>query len=200
MDSTTLLLFAGTFATILVIPGPNSAIIIGHSLKFGFRRSALIPIGFSAATGIHAILTFSGVAALVQENELVLGVLKWLGIGYLVYLAYKAFSQESNYLETSNENVDNKRTLFFAMFVSLTNPKALFSSLMLYPLFIDQNLPFFTQAISLTFVAMLVSLVVYSMFGLAAGYFRSKLEFAPVTNRLTGGLYIVAAILIFNKI
>ena len=193
MEFTSLTLFAVTFASILLLPGPNSAFVVGQSLRYGAIGSLSASIGFASATGLHAILVFSGIGLIVQKYMIALVLLKWLGVCYLLYLAYRAFTAKVSVIDVHPQDISSLRMYLTAMFVSLTNPKALLASLMLYPLFINQSQPFLLQALLLTFTAMVISFGVYSAYGFAASSLKGRLSGSMFANNLIGGLYLGAA-------
>ena len=136
---------------------------------------------------------FSGIGLIVQQYSIVLIVLKWLGVFYLLYLAYKAFISRASTIEVSPQETPQLKMYLSAMFVSLTNPKALLASLMLYPLFISHQLPFLSQAILLTLTAMAISFGIYTAYSLAASTVKNKLSSSSFSNKLAGSLYLGAA-------
>ena len=192
MDLTSLALFAITFASVLILPGPNSAFVVGQSLKYGVGGSLVAPLGFMSATGLHAVLVFSGVGLIVQEYSLILVILKWLGVFYLLYLAYKAFINRGSKIEVSCKVISKLKMYLSAMFVSLTNPKALLASLMLYPLFISSSQAFLPQATALTLTAMAISFCIYASYGCAAVALKDRLASSGLANKLTGCMYLGA--------
>lgn len=199
MDLTSLLVFVITFASILILPGPNSAFAVGQSLKYGVVGSLVVPLGFMTATGLHAALVFSGIALIVQEYSIILSGLKWLGVLYLLYLAYKSFVCKPSRIEIAEQEIPTLKMYLSALFVSLTNPKALLASFMLYPLFLNTQDAYALQAVILSSAAMAVSFVVYGSYSLAAVALKNRLESSSVANKLIGGLYFGAASVLASK-
>jgi len=193
MDLATLILFILTFGSILVLPGPNSAFAVGQSLKFGVLNSFVVPLGFMSATGLHALLVFSGIGVVVQEYSVVLIILKWLGIIYLLWLAYKSFVSKPSKIEVTPKEIPKLKMYFSAMLVSLTNPKALLASLMVYPLFVTPEYAYVTQAIILSLTAMAISLAVYGSYSVAASTLRNRLSGSKLANKIVGSMYVGAA-------
>ncbi len=193
MDLVSLALFSVTFASVLILPGPNSAFVVGQSLKYGVIGAIAAPLGFMSATGIHAILVFSGIGLIIKQYTIALVLIKWFGVLYLAYLAYKAFMSQTTKIEVSPQKISRLKMFLSAMFVSLTNPKALLASLMLYPLFISQTYSLFPQAATLTIAAMVISFCIYTAYSLAATALKSRLASSSLANKLTGSLYLGAA-------
>ena len=193
MDLTLLALFVVTFASVLILPGPNAAFSVAQSLKYGFSKSIYVPLGFMSATGFHAIIVFSGLGVIVQEYAFLLVVLKWIGVAYLLFLAFKAFTSQPSTVCRSSVVASKFKMYRSALLVSLTNPKAFLASVLIYPLFVSDEGPYLFQAIVLTVFAMAISFTVYSMYGLLSSVFKDKLAGSNLANKIVGGLYVGAA-------
>jgi len=199
MDIISLVLFAVTFTSVLILPGPNSAFVVGQTLRYGVTGSLPVPLGFMSATGLHAVLVFSGVGLIFQKYSVALVVLKWFGVLYLLYLAYKAFFSHSKNISVSPKDTSKTKMFLSALLVSLTNPKALLSSLMLYPMFVSPEQDYWLQAVVLSVAAMAVSLTIYIGYALAASTIKSKLASSVFANKLVGSLYLGAASALASK-
>ena len=199
MDLTLFFLFFLTFTSVLVLPGPNAAFAVAQSLKYGFFSSIAVPLGFMAATGIHAILVFSGLGFVVQKYTEILFALKWLGVAYLLFLAFKAFSNKPSFIKASPRVISKFEMFISAMLVSLTNPKAILASIMIYPVFISSEHPYFSQAIALLLSAMLISFSVYSLYSLVAYRLKDYLSGSKLGNKIVGSIYLGAASALASK-
>jgi len=113
MDASLLILFVLTFVPAVAAPGPNAAFAVAQSLKYGHRKAMLAPIGFAAATAIHVTMIFSGVGILIAKYAEIFILLKWVGVMYLFYMAYKAFSSNSNDIFSSNIEVSPIKIWYF---------------------------------------------------------------------------------------
>ena len=193
MDIVTLGLFVLTFFSILILPGPNAAFAVGQSLHYGVLRSLPVSIGFMAATGLHALIVFSGLGVIFYEYSAALSVLKCLGVIYLLYLAVRAFTSDASEFDPSSKTVSSTQMFSIAMIVSLTNPKALLASLMIYPVFINADHDFVPQALVLSFVAMILSFSIYSFYIVAASKLRNSLTGTRFAKGIIGSLYLAAA-------
>tara|TARA_R110002072_G_scaffold271474_2_gene431470 strand:- start:9637 stop:10236 length:600 start_codon:yes stop_codon:yes gene_type:complete len=199
MELTTLALFILTFGSILILPGPNAAFAVGQSLKFGVISSLVVPLGFMSATGVHALFVFSGVGLIIQEFSIVLTLLKWLGVLYLLWLAYKSFISKPSKIEVQPKDISKLKMYLSAMFVSLTNPKALLASIMVYPLFLSTEYSYSSQAVILSLTAMAISFSVYGSYSLAAITLKNKLAGSKLTNKIVGITYLGSASVLASK-
>jgi homoserine/homoserine lactone efflux protein len=199
MEFTTVFLFMATFASILILPGPNSAFAVGQSLKYGVVGSLVVPLGFMTATALHAALVFSGIGLVIQEYSIILSVLKWLGVLYLLYLACKSFVAKPSRVDITQQAIPMLKMYLSALFVSLTNPKALLASFMVYPLFLNTEESYVMQAVILSSAAMVISFVIYGSYSLAAVTLKNRFKSNKSENKLMGGLYISAASILASK-
>src|SRR4051812_39527700 len=75
--------------TMSFTPGPNNTIATVTAVNFGFRavlpHAAGVPCGF----GTMLLAATAGIAALLLTYPTLTQLLKWLGIGYLLWLAWR---------------------------------------------------------------------------------------------------------------
>jgi threonine/homoserine/homoserine lactone efflux protein len=199
MDTTLLLVFVATFTSILILPGPNVMFAVGQSLKYGFGGSIYVSLGFMVSTGIQAALVFSGLGVLVSKYASALFILKWLGVAYLIYLAYKLFRKSGGATKGEEQEMSKPRMFVTAMLFSLTNPKAVLASVLTYPVFISPVHPYTPQALTLTVCAMAISFSVYGAYSLSASVFKNKAIKSKWGNKIVGSLYLIAAGFLANK-
>jgi hypothetical protein len=120
------LAFALTALVIEITPGPNMTYLAALSLSSGTRT------GFAAVAGIalglltYGVIAAVGLAALIDNSPVLYGLLRWGGVGYLLWLAWESWSSER---ETSPDetdgNIDPPWLAFRrGLITNLLNPKA----------------------------------------------------------------------------
>lgn len=89
MDADQLLALAAFAAVASFTPGPNNAIATVTGARFGFR--AVLPHMLGVPAGFSAMLLAAagGLAALLLAAPMLAGLLKWLGVGYLLWLSWQ---------------------------------------------------------------------------------------------------------------
>lgn len=199
MDWGLLITFATTFASILALPGPNAAFAVGQSLRYGARKSLAVAVGFMLATCVHGILVLSGLGVLIQRYAGALVMLKWCGVAYLVYLAIKTFRTGANTVTVSSQAMTVSKMMISAMAVSLTNPKALLASLLIYPLFITSSGAYSSHAVALMVVAMAISFSIYATYIVGASSLGKHLRGSKWANKIVASLYLGAAGVLASK-
>jgi len=85
-----LLVFVGVAAIVIVIPGPDTAVVTKNVLLHGRRAGVGTSLGVSAGISIWTIAAAVGVASLVRASEVAFTVLKLAGALYLVWLGIQA--------------------------------------------------------------------------------------------------------------
>jgi RhtB (resistance to homoserine/threonine) family protein len=85
-----LLVFIGVAAIVIVIPGPDTAVVTKNVLIHGRRAGLGTSLGVSAGLAIWTVAAAVGVASLVRTSEVAFTVLKLVGAAYLVWLGIQA--------------------------------------------------------------------------------------------------------------
>jgi threonine/homoserine/homoserine lactone efflux protein len=119
-------------------PGPNMAYLATLSLARG-RVSGLVATGGVAfGLAVHAILAALGAGVLIQQFPLVYEVLRWIGVAYLLFLAWEGWQTQA---ETSPGRADLLSTagpLFLRGFLSnVFNPKSIIFFVSVVPRFLE---------------------------------------------------------------
>ena len=186
--------FAAATAVLMLIPGPNVALIVANSLRFGVRAGLLTVAGTSAAMVAQLAVASLGVTAIFGGLSEAFWILRWLGVAYLVWLGIRAWAEPAGDLSTTRAAPPSK-TFGRGFFVSLTNPKTLAFYAAFLPQFLDASAPLGPQMaiLSLTFVA--IAIAVDSGWAILAGRACGLVgRFGRARNRLTGAVLIGAAL------
>jgi homoserine/homoserine lactone efflux protein len=188
------LTFAAAVTLLMLIPGPNVALIIANSVAYGSRFGLLTVAGTSTAMVVQLGLTALGMTEILGTLGLWFAWLRWVGVFYLLYLGITQWRAPAVDLTTTRPEPKSARAIFMrALLVSLTNPKTLLFYGAFFPQFVDTGRPVGLQIaiLSVTFLALAV--VVDGGWALVAGRARGVLASrGRLRNRLSGGLLIGA--------
>jgi threonine/homoserine/homoserine lactone efflux protein len=78
------------FAIVAAIsPGPSNVILTSTGALVGVRRGLPSLFGVAIGMGVMMFLVVFGVGSLVLQSEVVIQILKWLGVGFLLWLSWK---------------------------------------------------------------------------------------------------------------
>lgn len=161
MDISSLLVFAVALALAAGSPGPSLAALVAQVLARGWR--AVLPFLVAMWLGELVWLTMAiiGLAAVAEAFHTAFLAIKWLGVGYLAFLAWKMWTAP---VDTAGERMPEPRSglkMFFSgMSVTLGNPKIMLFYLALLPTLIDLGSVSFADwaSISLTLVFVLAAI------------------------------------------
>ncbi|MBV9516825.1 MAG: LysE family transporter, partial [Hyphomicrobiales bacterium] len=85
------LAFVAATAILILIPGPNVALIVANSVAHGSRFGLLTVAGTSSAVIIQLLLTVAGMTTFLSIMANWFEWLRWIGVAYLVYLGIRAW-------------------------------------------------------------------------------------------------------------
>lgn len=191
------LYFAFIVATLILIaiPGPNVALIIANSIAHGVRYGLLTVVGTSAAGVLQLTLTILGMTTLLTVMAEWFDVLRWAGVAYLLYLAYKAWTAPATDLTQAKPEPKSPRQILLRGFlVSLTNPKTLLFYGAFLPQFVNPKAPALPQFMLLAVTFIVLAVIFDSVWALLAHRFRKVLAMnGTLRNRLTGGFFFFAS-------
>lgn len=191
MDLSLWLLFITTFTLALAIPGPNAAYAIAQTLSNGPRQGLLASAGFAFASGLNIVIVMTGLGLVLSQFMNLLIYLKWIGVCYLLFLAYRTFSANPA-APRAKASIKNSRVFGFAVMVSLSNPKVVLINMMLLPLFLVPDKSIILQGFVITTTGTLLSFLVYSAYALLASKFIAKLK-TKTANKIVATAYTFAA-------
>ncbi|NNN70277.1 LysE family translocator [Vibrio sp. 3-2(1)] len=133
---------AGVHFMALLSPGPDVALVVQNSTRYGRRTGVFIALGLSCGIVIHSLLSLTGISYLVHQQPALFAMVQLAGGGYLFYLGLGALKsiyttwRSPQAVGVNNERdklIENQRQAFSRGFITnIFNPKALvfFISLM----------------------------------------------------------------------
>jgi threonine/homoserine/homoserine lactone efflux protein len=189
------LAFVGATIVLLIIPGPNVALIIANSVSHGRRYGLMTVVGTSAAMVPQLALTVLGVTATVTTFAHLFEWIRWLGVAYLVYLGLQASRAQPLDLTSVRAEVKNPKAMFLrGFFVSITNPKTLLFYGAFFPQFVAPGEDFVVQLLLLLATFLSLAVLVDGCWAVAAARLRGVLAVrGALRNQLTGSFYLAAA-------
>ena len=160
-------LFLQIILFLFITPGTPRIVIISYSMNYGVQKCIWTALGDVTANIIQATLVIFVLGSFFVDNPNFLNTFKWIGIIYLLYLAYDIYNLRPKDLN-SNKEISKSFFSFFkdGFFVAGTSPKAWMFFPLIFPQFIDFNLNYIVQFIILitTYVVLdFLSLVAYAV-------------------------------------
>ncbi|KMO37312.1 lysine transporter LysE [Methylobacterium variabile] len=185
---------AATFVLIL-IPGPNVALIVANSVAHGSRYGLVTVAGTSVALGLQLGLTVAGLSAMLSIMATWFEVLRWLGVAYLVWLGIRAWRAPAVDLTGTAPEPRAARAIALRGFlVALTNPKTLLFFGAFLPQFVSREAEPLGQFVLLAATFLVLAIAGDAVWAVLAGQARVVLAKGRWRNRLTGGLLLGAGL------
>ena len=180
-------------------PGAGAIASMSSGLQYGFWRGYWNALGLQIGLVMQIAIIAAGVGAILAASATAFHVIKWFGVAYLVYLAYKQWRALP--MDMSDESgirpIGKPLSLVFRGFlVNVSNPKALVFMLAVLPQFINPHAPLLPQYIAIAATMVAVDLLVMAGYtGLAARVLRvlRTPKQQKRLNRTFAGLFIGAA-------
>lgn len=187
-------LLALTVATaiLVMIPGPNVALIVANSIRYGFWNGAKTALGITFGNALQLLAVVAGMAAIIELAADALSWIRWAGVAYLIYLGVRTWNEPADKLST-DAAVPN---MFWRGFmIAAVNPKTLLFIAAFLPQFVVDNGSVAGQLSMVAVVFLVVLLAGDTIWALTAASARKALDrFSGARNRITGGFLVAAGV------
>jgi len=131
MDTLIALIIATSI--LVIIPGPNVALIVANSLQHGFRMGAMTALGTTVGVALQLAFVVGGMAALVELAAGALTWIRWAGVIYLVWLGMRTWRKPP----TDLEKITAAPVMFLrGCLLAAANPKTLLFNAAFIPQFV----------------------------------------------------------------
>jgi homoserine/homoserine lactone efflux protein len=194
------LAFIGASVAISLSPGAGAIQSMATGLTHGLRRGWWSVAGLQIGLMTQLTVVAVGLGAAVSRSLLAFTVIKWIGVGYLVFLAVRQW--RSTAVDLASEvraDSDGGRLALLTRgsLVNLTNPKGLVFLLAVLPQFVVPTDALLPQYLAIGATMTVVDVVVMGAYtGFAArllGWLRTPRQ-QTVLNRTMSGFFAVAAV------
>lgn len=135
-----LLTFCAVYALAVATPGPGIAAIVARSLAHGFRGAPAFVAGFIVGDLVWFTVAATGLAAIAKSAAVVFVAIKWAGVAYLLYLAWRLWTAPAERVAVPADEDGRQhgwRAFVASFMLTLGNPKAILFFLALLPTVID---------------------------------------------------------------
>lgn len=184
----------------VISPGPDFAVIIRQSLRYGRAIAISTAVGIGAGLSVHIIYSLLGVSALMLTLPWLLIVAKIIGAGYLIYLGILFIKSQPKGTLDIEHNGKNKPTngykaFMLGFFTNATNPKATLFFLSLFTSLINPKTPLLIQA-GYGLWMIIITALWFSLVSIMFTQERLRNRFMRISHwieRATGGILLVLA-------
>ena len=192
------LLFLQIVFFLCITPGTPRVVIVTYAINYGLRRSAITAFGDISANTIQMIFVAFGIGAIIVANPEILNYAKWIGIVYLLYLAFdlRKSSKNINFKQnlSSKSNLSLYRDGFMVAFFS---PKAWVFFGAMFPQFLSLDGDFKIQLLILIISYVVIDFSTLILYGFVAKKIVMWLKANPKTiNTISACALVIIAIII----
>ena len=184
-------LFVGAFS-----PGPNNLLASYSGFNFGIKKTLPLVYGVTFGFPIVLITVNSGLTIVFNKFPMFQEILKILGSGFLIYMAYKiAFSNKSD-----EKEIKNPAKFFNMIIFQFINPKAVLIAIITVSTFISQNENFVRDSIIVISFAIFfsfTSIMSWSLLGKFLQRFANNEIFLTKYNYTMSFLLIICVIMFY---
>ena len=183
---------------LFITPGTPRIVIISYSMNYGVGKCVWSALGDVTANLIQATLVIFVIGSFFSENSMMLNAFKWIGIIYLLYLAYDIYKSRPKSISSEGE-IEKSNLSFFrdGFLVAGTSPKAWMFFPFIFPQFIDFNSNLLVQFVILitTYIVLdFLSLIGYAM--LAQKLIKWITANPKTINTISASVLVIIAVII----
>ena len=186
-----------------ITPGTPRVVIVTYAINYGIKRSAITATGDVSANTVQMILVAFGVGTLVYVYPNILNYLKWMGILYLLYIAFDLVKSSKNLDFDKSLSEKSNLSLFRDGFlVAFLSPKAWVFFAAIFPQFLNLEGDFGIQLTILIISWVVLDFSTLMLYGFTAQKIVGWLKTNPKTiNTISAcALVIIAIIIAFTNI
>ena len=197
--------FLLTSFIIVATPGTGVIYTLAAGLARGARASVVAAAGCTLGILPHMAAAITGVAALLHTSAVAFGVLKYLGVAYLLYLAWGMLKDTGALAVQDSAPVSARKTITTAILINILNPKLTIFFFAFLPQFVSRDEPRgFVRMLELSAVFMLLTFVVFTIYGVFAAAVREQVISRPrvmawMRRVFAGSFVVLGAKLAFTR-
>ena len=187
---------------LFITPGTPRIVIISYSMNYGVGKCIWSAFGDVTANLIQATLVIFVIGSFFSENSIILNIFKWVGIIYLLYLAFDIYkSRPKDLSETQAIKKTNFSFYKDGFLVAGTSPKAWMFFPFIFPQFIDFSSNYLVQFVILITTYIVLDFISLIGYALLAQKLISWIKANPKTiNTISASvLVIIAGIIVVTQ-
>ncbi|NOQ24992.1 MAG: LysE family transporter [Bacteroidales bacterium] len=181
MELELVLSFLGASIILTFMPGPDNIFVLTESLTKGQRNGIAISTGLVSGILIHTLAAATGLSIIIQKSAIAFSIIKYLGAGYLFYLAVAAVKDKKPLIDLKMKNGDSKigflKLIRKGFLMNVLNPKVSLFFIAFLPQFIStKGFNATHQMIILGIIFMIQSFIIFSVISLLSSRFSGYLN------------------------
>jgi len=173
--------FLVTSLIVIVAPGIGVLYTMAAGLSRGPRASIVAAFGCTLGIVPHMAAAIMGLAAVLYASALAFQALKYLGVAYLLYMAWNALRDRGTLrVDTGIDTRSTVHVIVRAILINLLNPKLSIFFVAFLPQFVSTREPHpLSRMFALSLVFMVLTFIVFVGYGLFAAWIRTHVVSRP---------------------
>ena len=192
------ILFLQIIIFLFITPGTPRIVIISYSMNYGVKNCIWTALGDVTANLFQATLVIFVIGTFLSDNPNFLNFFKWVGVIYLMYLAYDVY--KSSPKDVNSKIISTKSVFSFykdGFLVAGTSPKAWLFFPLIFPQFIDFNSNYIVQFFILITTYVVLDFVSLIGYALLAQKLITWIKANPKTiNTISASVLVIIALII----
>lgn len=173
--------FLLTTLVIVATPGTGAVYSIDEGISRGRRAGIIAAFGCTLGVIPHMIAAITGLAAILNASAVAFETIKWIGIAYLLFLAWQTLRDKS-LIQAEEDPAPRSswRVIGTAVLINVLNPKLTIFFFAFLPQFVPSQAPDAAwQMAGLSLVFMALTFVVFALYGIFAATMRTQVLGRP---------------------
>ena len=188
------LVFVIVACATIVSPGPGVVLTLSNSIRFGAKGAMGGIFGIATGTFLIAGLSATSLGIILATSSLAFTVMKYLGAAYLIYLGVKLWRSPPREIGLAKVKQSSwKRQFTEGFLIQVSNPKAVFFFISIFPQFVDFTKDHFQYFAILVITYSTLVICIHSCYAFLAksarGFLATK-KGNTLVNKLSGGTFV----------
>ena len=192
------ILFLQIIIFLFITPGTPRIVIISYSMNYGVKNCFWTALGDVTANLFQATLVIFVIGTFLSDNPNFLNFFKWVGVIYLMYLAYDVY--KSSPKDVNSKIISTKSIFSFykdGFLVAGTSPKAWLFFPLIFPQFIDFSTNYIVQFFILITTYVVLDFISLIGYALLAQKLITWIRANPKTiNTISASVLVIIALII----
>jgi len=172
--------FLLTTLIVVATPGTGALYTLAAGLARGARASVVAAFGCTLGVVPHMLAAITGLAALLHTSAVAFQVLKYLGVAYLLFMAWSMLRDRSELAAADSAPLPARRVIVSGVLINLLNPKLTLFFFAFLPQFVSTSESHASLTMmGLSTVFMLVTFAVFAVYGVFAATVRRHVISRP---------------------
>ncbi|MEW9209266.1 LysE family translocator [Citrobacter werkmanii] len=182
--------------TLIIVASPGTGVLytVATGISDGARVSIIAALGCTLGIVPHILTVITGLAAILHTSEISLEIIKYLGVAYLLYMAWKTLNENKNLnMASKTKKQSLRQVITSAILINLLNPKLSMFFLAFLPQFVIKGeISPVSQMLKMSLIFMVMTFFVFTVYGISAASIRQHVVANAAVQRWVLRFFAVA--------